>query len=72
MSRIDPFTRKRIEKFVEDFRRSSGELPTLQDFDRAGWEKARVEDALKDGILAEFYVTLTNGVVKKAYKIRAD
>lgn len=68
-ARIDPFTRRRLERFVEDFRAKSGELPTLADFSSAGFEKARIEDALKDRILSEFYITLTNGVVKKGYKL---
>jgi len=72
MSRIDPFTRKRIEKFIETFRVKTGELPTLNDFSEGGFEKPKIEDAIKDGFISEFYVTLTNGVVKKGYKIRDD
>ncbi len=69
---MDPFTLKRIVKFVEDFRRSSGQLPTLSDLDRAGFDKPRVEAAIKAGAIEEFYVTLTNGMIKKGYKVKAQ
>ena len=72
MPRIDPFTRKRIEKFIEEYRSKTGQLPTLNDFEEIGLEKSRVDDAIKDGFISEFYVTLTNGVVKKGYKICND
>ena len=69
MPRTDPFTKKRIERFVQDFREKSGQLPTLNDFEEIGIDKSKVELAIKDKILSEFYVTLTNGVIKKGYKI---
>jgi hypothetical protein len=69
MTRIDPFTRKRLERFVEDFRQREGQLPTLENLADGGFPKEKVEDAIRDEILSEFYVTLTNGVVKKGYKL---
>lgn len=70
MSRVDPFTQKRIEKFIEDFRAKTGELPTLNDFEEIGIEKSKIDAAVRDGFISEFYVTLTNGVMKKGYKIK--
>lgn len=70
--RIDPFTRKRLEKFITDFRDHSGVLPTLADLAAAGFEKAKVDSAMKDGIIVEFYVTLTNGTVVKGYKLHVE
>jgi hypothetical protein len=69
MNRIDPFTRKRLENFVENFRLSHGQLPTLEDLAQGGFPKSKVDDAIHDQILSELYVTLTNGVVKKGYKL---
>jgi hypothetical protein len=69
MERIDSFTRKRMERFVEEFRARSGQLPTLSDLADHGFDKDKVEDAIHDHILSEFYVTLTNGMVKKGYKL---
>ena len=70
--RIDSFTRKRLEKFVGDFRDRTGVLPTLADFADAGFEKAKVDDAIHDRIIVEFYVTLTNGTIVKGYKLHVE
>jgi hypothetical protein len=72
MSRIDPFTRRRLEKFVTDFREHSGVLPTLSDLAKAGFDKQKVDSAIKDQILVEFYVTLTSGTVLKGYKLHVE
>jgi hypothetical protein len=70
--RIDPFTARRIQKFIENYRVSSGQLPTLTDFDEAGFPKEKVEDAVKDDLIEEFYVTLTSGTIRKGYKLKQD
>ena len=70
--RIDPFTRKRLEKFVLEFRDSSGILPTLADLAAAGFDKKKVDDAIHDKLIVEFYVTLTNGTVVKGYKLHVE
>lgn len=70
--RIDTFTRKRLEKFVADFRERSGVLPTLADLANAGFDRAKIDDAIHDRILVEFYVTLTNGTVVKGYKLHVE
>lgn len=67
---MDPFTRKRITRFVENFRAESGQLPSLSDFEKAGFEKKWVELAVKEELLEQFYVTLTNGTIIKTFKIR--
>jgi hypothetical protein len=69
MPKLDPFTRQRITKFVENFRAESGQLPTLKDLASAGISKELVKSAISDELLSEFYVTLTNGTIVKAYKI---
>lgn len=71
-ARIDPFTRKRLERFVADFRDQSGVLPTLADLAGAGFDKAKVDDAIHDRVLVEFYVTLTSGTVVKGYKLHVE
>lgn len=70
MSKLDVFTQTRMKRFIEDFRRQSGQLPTLQDFDAAGIDRKQVELGLKDQVLEQFYVTLSNGTIVKAYKVR--
>jgi len=56
-------------RFVEEWRRSSGELPTLQDFEASGLDRKLVDEAERLGVVEKFYVTLTNGMVKKGYKL---
>jgi len=70
MPRLDPFTSRRITKFIEEFRQSSGILPTLQDFEKAGFARELVDQAVKHQLIEQFYVTLTSGTVVKGYKIR--
>jgi len=72
MSRLDPFTSRRLTKFIEDFRHSSGVLPTLQDFEKAGISRELVEQAVKEKLIEQFYVTLTSGTVVKGFKIRTS
>lgn len=69
MSKLDPFTERRILKFVGDHRGAEGSLPTLKDFDAAGFGKEIVDAAVKQGLIEQFYVTLTNGTIVKGYKI---
>jgi hypothetical protein len=67
---MDPVTRKRILKFVEDFRAKSGTPPTLKNFETGGFSKDQVEEAVKSNLLEMFYINLTNGSVVKTYKIK--
>jgi hypothetical protein len=69
MAKLDPFTERRIVKFVADFRSHQGQLPTLQDLSKNGFDEDLVKLALKSRILEEFYVTLTNGSIVKGYKV---
>jgi hypothetical protein len=64
----DPFTLKRLVRFAESFRERTATLPTLKDFEADGFDKALVDGAVKKGLLAELYVTLTSGAVVKGYK----
>jgi hypothetical protein len=65
---IDPFTRKRMVRFVEDHRAKSGELPTFGDLEKAGFDRAMVKEAVRLKLIEEFYLTLTNGSVVKGFK----
>jgi hypothetical protein len=69
MAKLDPFTRKRITRFVEDHRAKSGQLPTFADFEKAGFEKSLVKEAERAKLIEELYVTLTNGTVVKGFKV---
>ncbi len=70
MAKVDPFTQRRAVKFVEEFRASTGQLPTLQDLEKTHLTKDVVELLIKDQVLEEFYVTLQSGTVVKGYKIK--
>ena len=69
MSKIDPFTIRRLIKFVEDHRHSTGQLPTLQDFERAGIARETVDQAVRQKILDQQYINLTNGPMVKGYVV---
>jgi hypothetical protein len=68
LSRLDLFTERRILKFIDDHRAKEGSLPTLRDFENAGFGKEVVDGAIKQGLIEMFYVTLTNGSVVKGFK----
>jgi hypothetical protein len=67
---LDPFTSKRITRFIEDHRASSGALPTLKDFEAAGLPRELIDQAVRKDLIELFYVTLTNGTIVKGYKIK--
>ncbi|MCM2278082.1 MAG: hypothetical protein NDJ89_08395 [Oligoflexia bacterium] len=69
---MDLFTRRRIARFIEDHRARSGQLPTFQDFEKAGIEKTLVKDAIREKLVEEFYLTLTNGAVVKGFKVAKE
>lgn len=69
MAKIDPFTARRIMRFTEDFRAREGQLPTYTDFEAGGISEALVKDAVREKIIEEFYVTLTNGTIRKGFKV---
>ena len=71
MKRMDPFSSRRLEKFIETYRTKSGQLPTLADLATEGFSKALVDDAIHDELIEEFYVTLTNGSIRKGYKLKS-
>ncbi len=68
-STLDPFTIRRLKKFVEIHRTRSGQLPTLRDLREGGFDESLISSAIKSKVLDEFYVTLTNGSVVKGYKV---
>ena len=67
---MDEFTRARLVRFTEHHRFHTGELPTLQDYEKGGFSREQVELAVKSEILEQFYVTLTNGTIKKGFKLK--
>lgn len=72
MNKLDPFTERRIVKFIGDHRTKEGSLPTLKDLDAAGFGKEIVDAAIKQNVIEKFYVTLTNGTVVKGYKLKTQ
>lgn len=66
---LDLFTRRRLVRFVEDFRIRTGQLPTRQDLRDGGFDEERVKQALKEKVIEEFFVTLTSGTIVKGFKI---
>lgn len=71
-SPLDLFTRRRLVRFIEDFRARSGQLPTLSDLEGNGFDNERVKIALKEKVIEEFYVTLTSGTIVKGYKLSSN
>jgi hypothetical protein len=67
---VDPFSQKRLLKLIDDLRARSGQLPTFADLEKAGFDRAQVKEAMREGIIEEFYVTLTSGTVVKGFKRR--
>lgn len=69
---MDAFTTRRLMKFIEKHREHHGTLPMLADLEREGFTKPAVERAERDGLIEQFYVTLTDGSIRKGYKIKKD
>jgi hypothetical protein len=72
MPKLDPFTRRRLQKFLLDFRQNKGQLPVLSDCEKAGFDKTTMDQAVKEKLAGEFYVTLTTGAIVKGYKAIAE
>ena len=65
---LDAFTARRLTRFIDEFRSQSGQLPSLQDLAKAGFDDERVKAAIKQKLIEPFYVTLTNGTIIKGFK----
>lgn len=65
---VDPFSVKRLRKFVEDFRNQTGQYATLKDITQAQFDEATLKEALKKKAITQLYVTMTSGAVVKGYK----
>lgn len=68
-SSIDRFTQERLKKWVTEYRKDSGQYPTLTDLEAAHFDRATIDRAVRTQILEELYVTQTNGVIRKGYKV---
>lgn len=66
---LDSFTQRRLANFISDFRKQSGQLPTLKDLETADFDRVLIEIAVKKKVLEQFYSTLTNGSIVKTYKV---
>lgn len=66
---LDPFTRRRLTRFIEEYRTKNGQLPTLQDLATGGFNDDCIKAAVKDKVIEPFYVTLTSGTIVKGFKI---
>jgi hypothetical protein len=69
-SPLDPFTSRRLARFIEQFRARSGQLPTAQDLQGGGFDGEVIKAAIKEKRIEEFYVTLTSGTIVKGFKNR--
>ena len=70
MPKVDPFTLKRLCRFITEHRQNKGLFPTLKDLNDQGFSKAEVDQAARDKIIVEIPVTMTNGSIVKGYKVR--
>ena len=58
-NKLDILTEKRLLKFIEDFRRKNGQLPTLRDFELAHLNQEVIDLAEKCELIEKNYVDLT-------------
>ncbi len=65
----DAFTERRLKKFIETFREQKGQLPTLPDLEKGGFESKVIDAAVAARAIEKFYVTLTNGTIMKGFKV---
>jgi len=71
LTKLDPFTQRRLIRFIGDFRARQGQLPTLKDLEANGFSAPLVDQAERSQVIEKFYVTLTNGSVVKGYKVKS-
>ena len=67
---LDQFTGRRILKFITDFKIKTGELPTYQNLEENGFDTDTIKQAIKDELIEELFVTLTNGTIVKGFRVR--
>ncbi len=70
MSHLDPFSSRRLQKVIVDFRTKNGQLPTRQDLAQAGFSDDHLDAAMKDQLIEQRYVTLTNGTILKGFVLK--
>ncbi len=70
--KLDAFTIGRMKKFIKSFRETKAQLPTIKDFEAAGFSTDDLKSAEKQKTIESFYVTLTTGAVVKGFKIKVD
>ena len=69
---VDPFSLKRLKKFVEEFRARTGQYATQRDLESANFDGETLKAALKKKVVQELYVTMTSGAVVKVFKASED
>ena len=72
MGKLDLLTRKRLQRFIDEFRRAKAQLPTQRDLESGGFTRDQVDQALREKAIDSLYVTLTTGAVVKGFKTRID
>jgi hypothetical protein len=70
--KLDSFTARRLKKFIDEFRHSKAQLPTLKDLESGGFGKEMIDRATREHVVESLYVTLTNGTIVKGFKVKAD
>ncbi|OFZ19093.1 MAG: hypothetical protein A2X94_10105 [Bdellovibrionales bacterium GWB1_55_8] len=66
---LDPFSAKRLARVIQDHQARSGQLPTYQDLAAAGFSREHVKEAIRQKLIEEFFVTLTNGTIVKGFRV---
>lgn len=72
MSKANAFELRRLLKFIDTFRATQAQLPTLKDFEAEGFAKEVVDSAEREKQIEKLYVTLTNGAIVKGYKRKSS
>jgi hypothetical protein len=69
MKKLDPFSTRRLQRFIPEFRLRTGQLPTKRDLEENGFESTQIDAAVRDGVIERLYVTLTNGTIVKGFTL---
>ena len=68
---LDQLSLTRIKKKILEHRQKHATFPTLKELEQYGFEKKKIEQAVKEEVLEQLYVNLTSGATVKVYKVKS-
>lgn len=69
MANLDPFSKARLCREINEFREKNGTYPTLKDLSQVGFSKKEIQTAVAQKVIVQIYVNLTNGSTVKGFKV---